>query len=1024
MQCGMLIGGTPDTPELAGDGDFSVNRGALCIKGWTSAGALAHPDRLTSPLVRNADGALEPATWDEALDRIAECHPFVAGPLRQGRDWRVRQRRAHQREGVPARQVRARGARHTAHRLQRPLLHGVGGGRRQRGVRTGSRAAVSRSPTSPRPRRILLVGSNVAETLPPVMQYFDAQRRAGGHLIVVDPRRTPTAAAATLHLPLAPGTDGMLANGLLHVLIRDGLVDEAYIAQRTAGFAAVRAAVAACWPGRVERITGVPEADIVRAAHLLGRSRTSMVLTARGAEQQAQGVANTLAFINIALALGQVGRRGGGFGCLTGQGNGQGGREHGQKSDQLPGYRSLRDPQARAHVAAVWGVDPDALPPPGISAFELLDALGTDAGPRGLLVFGSNPAVSAPAAGRIGKRLRALDLLVVCDFFVSETAALADVVLPVAMWAEEEGTITNLEGRVLRRRRVFSPPAGVRTDIDVLHQLASRLGRGEGFAFDSAAAVFEELGRASAGGPADYRGISHARLDAGEALYWPCPDEAHPGTPRLFASEFPTPTGRARFHVVTPTEPAEAPDREYPLYLTTGRVLAQYQSGTQTRRLRELVDRAPVPRVEVHPVTATAARHQRRRHRHRPHATRRGDVAGPRHRERACRHHLRALPLGRPRVGEPADQPCTRSDQPDARVQGVRGPPRTSRPRYARSPTRARQPGRWLRCPRSPRASRHSIMNTQRLVIIGNGMAGARLAEEVVRRDDSRSIDITILGDEPYGNYNRILLSGVLAGSHRAQDVFINPLDWYVEHEVTLHAGAPVTRIDRERQCVYAGGDLALPYDDLVIATGSMPFIPPIEGLRGSDGRLASGVYAFRTLDDCHDIVRHAKRSRRAAVIGGGLLGLEAARGLLELGLEVHVVHLMPHLMEVQLDRAAGRVLERTLREMGVHLHLETATTGVIGDGVVEGLRFADGTSLDCDLVVVSAGIRPNTSLARAGWPRRPPRHRRRRRPGDIRSAHLRHRRMLGTPRPDVWPRRAALGSGPRARRAAQRHQA
>ena len=306
------------------------------------------------------------------------------------------------------------------------------------------------------------------------MQYFDAQRRAGGHLIVVDPRRTPTAAAATLHLPLAPGTDGMLANGLLHVLVRDGLVDEAYIAAAhhwlrgrarrqwlRAGLAASSASPACPRPTSSARRT------------CSGESRPSMVLTARGAEQQAQGVANTLAFINIALALGQVGRRGGGFGCLTGQGNGQGGREHGQKSDQLPGYRSLRDPQARAHVAAVWGVDPDALPPPGISAFELLDALGTDAGPRGLLVVGSNPVVSAPAAGRIGKRLRALDLLVVCDFFVSETAALADVVLPVAMWAEEEGTITNLEGRVLRRRRVFSPPAGVRTDIDVLHQLAS-----------------------------------------------------------------------------------------------------------------------------------------------------------------------------------------------------------------------------------------------------------------------------------------------------------------------------------------------------------------------------------------------------------------------------------------------------------------------------------------------------------------------------------------------------------------------
>ncbi|WP_418001406.1 molybdopterin oxidoreductase family protein [Luteitalea pratensis] len=604
MQCGMLIGGTPDTPELAGDGDFPVNRGALCIKGWTSAGALAHADRLTSPLVRNAEGALAPATWDEALDRIADA--IRALQARYGKDaigvfgsGALTNEKAYL-LGKFARV--ALGTRHIDYNGRFCMASAAAAANAAFGIDRGLPFPLADIAEA---EAILLVGSNVAETLPPAMQYFDAQRRAGGHLIVVDPRRTPTAAAATLHLPLVPGTDGMLANGLLHVLIRDGLVDEAYIAQRTIGFAAVRGAVAACWPGRVERITGVPEADIVRAAHLLGRSRSAIVLTARGAEQQAQGVANTLAFINIALALGQVGRRGGGFGCLTGQGNGQGGREHGQKSDQLPGYRSLRDPQARAHVAAVWGVDPDALPPPGISAFELLDALGTDNGPRGLLVVGSNPAVSAPAAGRISKRLRALDLLVVCDFFVSETAALADVVLPVAMWAEEEGTITNLEGRVLRRRRVFAPPAGVRTDIEVLHLLASRLGHSKGFAFDSAAAVFEELGRASAGGAADYRGISHARLDAGEALYWPCPDEAHPGTPRLFASDFPTPDGCARFHVVTPTDPAEAPDREYPLYLTTGRVLAQYQSGTQTRRLRELVDRAPVPRVEVHPVTAT-----------------------------------------------------------------------------------------------------------------------------------------------------------------------------------------------------------------------------------------------------------------------------------------------------------------------------------------------------------------------------------------------------------------------------------
>jgi assimilatory nitrate reductase catalytic subunit len=603
MQCGMLIGGTSQAPEIAGDPDFPVNRGALCIKGWTSVGAIAHPERLTSPLVRDASGGLMPATWDEALDRITTVirtlqathgrdgvGVFGSGALTNekayllGKFARVALRTRHIDYNGRFCMASAAAAANAAFGIDRGLPFPL--------------ADVAEAGA------ILLVGSNVAETLPPAMQYFDAQRRAGGALIVVDPRRTPTAATATLHLPIAPGTDGMLANGLLHVLIRDGLVDDEYVTRRTAGFAAVKSAVAACWPGLVEMVTGVPERDVVRAAHLLASARSAMVLTARGPEQQAQGVANTLAFINIALALGQVGRRAGGFGCLTGQGNGQGGREHGQKSDQLPGYRSLKDPAARAHVGAVWGVDPETLPPPGVSAFELLDSLGTPDGPRALIVMGSNPVVSAPSATRIARRLAALDLLVVCDFFMSETAAMADVVLPVAMWAEEEGTVTNLEGRVLRRRRVFAPPAGVRTDLEVLSLLAARLGHAHGFAFEHEAAVFEELGRASAGGVADYRGISHDRIDAGAQLHWPCPDDTHPGTPRLFADRFPTPDGRARFHVVTPSAPAESPDRDYPLYLTTGRVLAQYQSGTQTRRMRELIDRAPSPRVEVHPITA------------------------------------------------------------------------------------------------------------------------------------------------------------------------------------------------------------------------------------------------------------------------------------------------------------------------------------------------------------------------------------------------------------------------------------
>jgi nitrite reductase (NADH) large subunit len=250
------------------------------------------------------------------------------------------------------------------------------------------------------------------------------------------------------------------------------------------------------------------------------------------------------------------------------------------------------------------------------------------------------------------------------------------------------------------------------------------------------------------------------------------------------------------------------------------------------------------------------------------------------------------------------------------------------------------------------------------LVVVGNGMAGARLVEDVLARDDS-AYDITMFGDEPYGNYNRILLSGVLAGTHDAKDIFINPLAWYEQHRVRLHAGVRVARIDRDRRQVVGSNGCVEPYDQLVIATGSAPFVPPLEGLVTDTGQYRNGVFVFRTLDDCSAIRDYATGARRAAVIGGGLLGLEAARGLLQLDVEVHVVHLMRHLMEVQLDDHSGAMLREAMDRLGVLTHLARRTSAVLGDSRVTGLMFDDGTRLECDMVVISAGIRPNVALAR-----------------------------------------------------------
>jgi assimilatory nitrate reductase catalytic subunit len=603
LQCGMHLLSDADGVKVAGNTKFPVNEGGLCVKGWSAAATLDHPDRVRRPLVRDEEGRLAPATWEAAVTRIANRfrdvqrhHGFDAVAVFGGGS--LTNEKAYW-LGKFARV--ALGTANIDYNGRFCMSSAAAAAAKAFGLDRGLPFPLSDIPQA---NVILLVGSNVAETMPPVMRYFEAQQVNGGKLIVVDPRRTPTAQWAATHLQLRPGSDTAIANGLLHVLIREHLIDEEYISRRTEGFEDARRISAAYWPERVERVTGVPEAALIEAARMLGTAERAMILTARGPEQQAQGVNNTLGYINLALALGAVGHPFSGYGTLTGQGNGQGGREHGQKADQLPGYRRIDDPAARQHVADVWGVPASSIPGPGRSAVELIDSIGQDEGVRAMFIMGSNVVVSAPDASNVEARLKALDFLVVCDFFLSETASLADVVLPTAQWAEEEGTMTNLEGRVIFRQRAMVPPAGVRTDLEVLASLAAALGRRPLFPSSAARDVFAELGRASAGGPADYSGITYERIEAEDGVFWPCPSADHPGTPRLFADGFPTPSGRARFHAVSHQQPADERDDAHPLYLTTGRVLAHYQSGTQTRHVEELQQAAPEPLAEMHPATA------------------------------------------------------------------------------------------------------------------------------------------------------------------------------------------------------------------------------------------------------------------------------------------------------------------------------------------------------------------------------------------------------------------------------------
>jgi nitrite reductase (NADH) large subunit len=252
-----------------------------------------------------------------------------------------------------------------------------------------------------------------------------------------------------------------------------------------------------------------------------------------------------------------------------------------------------------------------------------------------------------------------------------------------------------------------------------------------------------------------------------------------------------------------------------------------------------------------------------------------------------------------------------------------------------------------------------------RVVVIGNGMAGARFVEELSSLDSDRQFEIAMFGDEPQGNYNRIQLSSILAGTKQPDEIFVNSLDWYADNGIRLHSGVAVEAVDRDARTVLGSDGVVESYDHLVFATGSRAFLPPIPGTYADDGALKEGVFVFRTLEDCERISERASSVKTAIVIGGGLLGLEAAYGLHQQGLDVHVVHLMGHLMETQLDPDAGAVLERAISEMGITVHLNASTTEITGDPTVTGVTFADGSTLAAQLVIVAAGIRSNVTLAR-----------------------------------------------------------
>ncbi|MFJ7853665.1 molybdopterin oxidoreductase family protein [Peribacillus frigoritolerans] len=613
MQCGMNLRVNVATNKIIGVEpryDWPVTVGKMCPKGVTAYQQTNHDDRILKPLIRD-DASLKgtkegfrEASWNEAYDLIA--NKFRELQVKYGKD------SLSVFSGVSMTNEKcyltgkfarvALGTRYIDYNGRFCMSSAAGGFLRSFGVDRGSTLPWTDIHETD---CLFIAGSNTAECHPTSMfRVWNVQER-GGYIIVADPRETPIARRADVHLDLKPGTDLALANGILNLLIQNGYADEEFINNHTNGFEETKELVKEFTPEYTSELTGVASKKIIRAAEIYGKSPNAVVMFARGIEQQHKGVDNVSGYTNLALVTGKIGRPKSGVATFTGQGNGQGGREHGQKADLLPGYRKITNPEHVAEVCKVWKITPEEMPQPGVSAYEMFELMEQKT-IRGLYLLCSNPAVSAPNLNFVRTSMKNLDFMVCSDFYLSESAEFADVILPSVTWSEDEGTVTNLEGRIIKINKAQEPIGESKPDWQIQVELAERLGKGKYFShLKTAKDIADEFRLASKGGYADYYGATWDKIDKQDGVFWPCKDENDMGTPHMFLDKkFYHADGKAKICALPYRTPAEEPDEKYPLRLTTGRVVYHYLSGNQTRRIQFLRDMCPEPYVEVHPETA------------------------------------------------------------------------------------------------------------------------------------------------------------------------------------------------------------------------------------------------------------------------------------------------------------------------------------------------------------------------------------------------------------------------------------
>jgi ferredoxin-nitrate reductase len=934
--CGVRVQQRPGGRlHLTGDDDHPVNHGLLCSKGrYLHHTVMNREERLIYPMLRPCrDAPLARVDWHQALRRAAAVfHTLIArfGPRSVG--------------------MYVSGQMLTEeYYLANKLVKGFWG---CNNIDTNSRLCMSSAATAyklalgddlvpicyndiDQADCLLIAGANPAWCHPILFRRMERRKQAQPEmrLIVVDPRRTESCELADLHLQIQPGTDVTLYHALARWLIEHDRIDHAFIERHTEGFAALRERVMGTTLDDAAARCRILVEQIHLAARWIARSQGLLTLWAMGLNQSHIGVEKNLALINLNLLTGQIGRPGAGPFSLTGQPNAMGGREVGGMATLLAAHHELNNPEHRRKVAEFWGVG-QIDDQPGLTATQMFEALERDE-LKAIWIVCTNPAVSLPNLGKFERALRRARFVVVQDISArSDTAAFADLLLPAAGWLEKTGTMTNSERRVSYLPKLIEPPGEALPDAEIFCRFAQVLGHGKAFHYADSAEVFAEYARLTRGTAIDLAGMSHARLAREGSLQWPCPTSDHPGTPRLFADRhFATPSGRARLHAVETSEQPSTVSNEFPLILTTGRIRDQWHTMTRTGTVGRLRQHTAEPLLEIHPHDAAdlaitdnqpieiASRdgHVLSRARLTP-TLKRGVVFLP-------MHWGRALGNGMARANNLTSGACDpRSMEPDFKFTAVN--------------------------------VRSIVMPRRRIVVIGGGAASLAFVRRY--RTLNHCDELIVFSEEPQPYYNRILLPELIAGTRPWESLVSCSAAELGELAVRFVSDRRIVQINPRNRWVEDAQGERHDYDVLVLATGSRPRLPA--GLP----RDLPGIFTLRNRHDAERMAADAAPGEQAVILGGGLLGLEAAAALRGRQMRVAVLQRSNRLMRQQLDTTAAQMLQEQLAEQDIEVILNDSVDQVIGHNRLRRVHTQAGRHIACNLLLAAAGIEPNAELGRA----------------------------------------------------------